>query len=259
MLGRAHLVSTPKMIRAAVLLAALAAIPALAQTAESSGVAVYRYTEIGQTAITVDLLSATGRSGRYLVEPGLSVLDLIVLSGGTGVSSGSQGSGPSGVVSVIRTQGGVRAVVYSATLDEVTEGGNTLPLEDKDLITIRTAAPGAITVDVWGAVGQRGRLQIEPQSTLLDVLSESGGPALGSGSADAVVVSLSRASGTGRAVVYEGTLTELATQAPPVVESGDIVTVRVVEGQRFTLRDALSVLSAATGVALLVLRVMGEV
>lgn len=245
------------MIRVAVLLAALAAGPALAQTSgtESSGVAVYRYTEIGQTAMTVDLLSAAGRSGRYLVEPGLSVLDLIVLAGGTGVSSGAPGSGPPGVVSVIRSQGGVRSVVYSATLDEVTEGGGALTLEDGDLVTIRTAAPGAITVDVWGAVGQRGRLQIEPESTLLDVLSESGGPVLGPGGAEAVVVSLSRSSGAGRAVVYEGTLAELASQAPPVVESGDIVTVRLEEGGSFSWQDGLRVLSSAASVAILILRI----
>lgn len=246
------------MIRVAVLLAALAAGPALAQTSdtESSGVAVYRYTEIGQTAMTVDLLSAAGRSGRFLVEPGLSVLDLIVLSGGATLVDATGAGGPAGVVSVIRESGGRRTVVFSAPLSAVTGGEEFARLEDGDLVTIRTAAPGAITVDVWGAVGRSGRLEVEPQSTLFDVLAQAGGPALGPGGADAVLVLLSRSGGSGRAVVYEGTLADLSEQAPPVVEAGDIVTVRVREAPSFTWEDGLRVVSSAASIAVLVLQVL---
>ncbi len=127
---------------AAVLLACAVASAPAAQTGgtEQSGVAVYRYTELGQTAMTVDLLNASGRSGRYLVEPGLSVLDLIVLSGGAAVSAEGIG-GATGTVSVIRNRDGVRSVVYSAPLSEVTEGrrhgpaGGRGPRDDPDRST----------------------------------------------------------------------------------------------------------------------------
>lgn len=226
-------------------------------SAEASGVAVYRYTEIGQSAITVDLLGAAGRSGRYFVEPGLSVLDLIVLSGGATLVDVGTG-GPTGIVSVIRESGGGRTVVFSAPLSAVTGGEEPVRLEDGDLVTIRTAAPGAITVDVWGAVGRTGRLEVKPQSTLLDVIAEAGGPALGSGGAGAVRVSLSRSAGSRRDVVYEGTLEDLSDQAPPLVEPGDIVTVSVRDRSTLTWENGLRIVSSVASITVLVLQLVRQ-
>lgn len=239
-----------------VLMLLTGAASAQVPSTDAAGVAVYRYTEIGQSAITVDLLSAAGRSGRYFVEPGLNVLDLIVLSGGATLADAVGTGGPTGIVSVIRESGGGRSVVFSAPLSAVTGGEQSVDLEDGDLVSIRTAAPGAIAVDVWGAVGRTGRLEVEPRSTLLDVLAQAGGPALGPGGADAVLVSLSRSAGDRREMIYEGTLAELSDRAPPLVEAGDIVTVRVREGGAFTWQDGLRVVSSAASVAILVLRVV---
>lgn len=220
---------------------------------EQSGVAVYRYTELGQSAITVDLLGSIGRTGRYLVEPGMSVRDLIVLGGG-GLPEGGPGE-TVGTLSLVREVDGARSVVYSAPLSEIAETGDSVVLEDGDLVTIRTVAPGAIEVDVWGAAGQTGRVPVPPESTLLDVLAEAGGPALPGRGAEAVIITLLRVAGGARAVVYEGTLAELAASTPPVVQEGDIVTVRVAPEGGFTWRDALQVITTVGSFVLLIDRI----
>ncbi len=56
--------------------------------------------------------------------------------------------------------------------------------------------------------------------------------------------------------MYEGSLTDLSNQAPPLVEAGDIVTVRVKERSSFTWQDGLRVVSSAASVAILIFRLV---
>ena len=245
-------------------LVALAASAAAAQPdAPSEGAAsVFRYAEPGEVVMTVDLLGAVGRPGRYVLRPGVGALDLLVLAGGPAVARDVGAGALTATVRVLRRSPS-GPETRRATVAALTDGTAALALADGDVVSVQTAGPGsvAVAVDVWGAVGRPGRHTVEPGATLVDVLTAAGGPAPAAEGGDVartLLVTLARpAAGGARTVVYDGPVAALASAAAPAVEPGDLVSVRVVERRRFGFRDGLAVVSAAAGVAVLVLRIAG--
>ena len=126
----------------------------------------------------------------------------------------------------------------------------------------RYVEPGNPTMDVrvWGAVGRPGVYQVARDTDLIALLTLAGGPMI---SVDDdrvrrnVSVQVTRGDGASRARVAEMPLEELTfgTARLPDLQNGDVVTVNVVSRSRFTWRDALTVVSSAGTVALLVLRI----
>jgi len=126
----------------------------------------------------------------------------------------------------------------------------------------RYAAPGEPTMDirVWGAVRSAGIYQVEEETTLLDVLTLAGGPALPAETdrtEQTVRVQVVRDPAGARTVVLASTLDDLTDPGVrlPGLQDGDLVTLTLESRQRFTWRDALSVTSSVASVVLLVLRI----
>ena len=127
----------------------------------------------------------------------------------------------------------------------------------------RYAAPGQPTMDirVWGAVRSAGIYQVEYGTSLLDVLTLAGGPALPSETdriEQNVRVEVLRDPAGTRSVVLAATLDELTDPDVrlPELQDGDLVTLTSESRQRFTWRDALSVTSSVASLALLILRIV---
>jgi protein involved in polysaccharide export with SLBB domain len=126
----------------------------------------------------------------------------------------------------------------------------------------RYVEPGTPTMDVrvWGAVGRPGVYQVARDTDLVALLTLAGGPML---SLDDdrlrrnVSVQLTRYEGADRTVVSEMPLEALTRGSDPLpgLSNGDVVTVNVISRSRFTWRDALSIVSSAGTVALLVIRI----
>src|SRR5690606_6712617 len=113
--------------------------PAVAQPVAGGGVAVFRFAEPGRPVIAVDLWGSVRQTGRYLVEPGTGVLDLLTLAGGPALQVESDQAVRTVTVEVSRVEGGERHVVFSEDLDRLTAGGALPPpLLEGDVVTVRT-------------------------------------------------------------------------------------------------------------------------
>ena len=251
------------MTRLPVLLAVLlAASAASAQPVEPVGASVYRYVAPGRPSVTVDVWGGVAQPGRYLVEPDVSLLDVLALSGGPALVAGDDQASRTATVTVTRGQGAARTVAARLTLADLADGAAVPAIGDGDLVVVRTSGAGrvAVPVDVWGAVGDPGRYEVAPGATLVDVLTLAGGPLLATDDdrvSRTATVTLTRAASGGRAPVYRGTLEDLEARAPLAVEPGDLVSVRLSQRQRFTWRDALTVATGTASVAVLLLRLVG--
>ena len=127
----------------------------------------------------------------------------------------------------------------------------------------RYAPPGEPTMDirVWGAVRSAGIYQVEYETSLLDVLTLAGGPALPAETdrtEQTVRVQVVRDPSGARTVVLAAELGELTDRdvVLPDLQDGDLVTLTPESRQRFTWRDALSVTSSVASLALLILRIV---
>ena len=126
----------------------------------------------------------------------------------------------------------------------------------------RFAEPGqaVIPVDLWGSARRSGRYFIPPGTTLLDLISLSGGP-LAEVENDAVIrettVAVSRLTNGTRTVAYSAPADALAAGGADTLtlQAGDVVTITTKVTERFTWLDGVAVAAAVASLALLVLRI----
>ena len=121
----------------------------------------------------------------------------------------------------------------------------------------RFAEPGDIitTVNVWGAVRNPGLYEVPEGTHLSTLFSLAGGPATAERSnRERRTITLQLMRGGSRDVVFESVMEDeiLATDEDPVLQEGDIVTVEVVVRQRFSWRDALTIVAAVASVSVAV-------
>lgn len=124
------------------------------------------------------------------------------------------------------------------------------------------AEPGEATIQVivWGTVANRGRYQIPQGSTLGELIALAGGPVMQARSRQTrreITITISRKNSTGREIVYRLEGEELIeTEVEyPTLRDRDIVTVEMVQWNRFTVRDLLNVLGSLASLALIADRV----
>lgn len=243
------------------LVACLALAPqAASQPTDPTSVSVFRYVPVGRPALAVDVWGGVPQPGRYLVEPGASLLDVLALAGGPALTQVDDLGSRTATVTVTRGAGDARTVAVRLSLSDLADGAAVPVLDDGDLVMVRTAGAGrmAVPVDVWGAVGRAGRYDVEPGSSLRDVLTLAGGPVLVTDDdrvARTATVTLTRMVGGVGMTAFEGSLETLAMAPPLLVEPGDLVAVHLSQRQRFTWRDVLTVATGTASVAVLVLRI----
>ncbi len=124
------------------------------------------------------------------------------------------------------------------------------------------ARPGraTITVYVWGQIGSPGIWQIEPGTTLIELLSAARVPGVGSEQQEyrrITRVKIYRGRGVQRQLVYEAELRDLLTeeqQTYPTLRDGDILEVEVDQDRRLTFRTITQYVGTAASLTLLALR-----
>ena len=127
------------------------------------------------------------------------------------------------------------------------------------------AEPGdlTVTVNVWGAVANPGLYEVPQDTRLSRLFSLAGGPSTGvqqRGSRRDLTVSLSReqpASGE-RELVFEQSMEDdiIVFEQDPLVQEGDVLTAETYTHDRFTWRDALPIVGAATSIASTILTIV---
>ena len=127
------------------------------------------------------------------------------------------------------------------------------------------AEPGdlTVTVNVWGAVANPGLYEVPQETRLSRLFSLAGGPSTGAqqrGSRRDLTVSLSReqpASGE-RELIFEQDMEDdiIVFEQDPLIQEGDVLTVETYTQNRFTWRDALPIIGAATSVASTILTIV---
>lgn len=124
------------------------------------------------------------------------------------------------------------------------------------------SADVTLTANVWGSVQNPGLYEVPQGTRLSELFSLAGGPALGTrttGRRQRLVVRLSRKEPDGsRFVVFEEEMEDevFAFRTDPVVQQGDVLTAEKFVRNRFTWRDALPFIGAATSVASTVLSII---
>ena len=128
------------------------------------------------------------------------------------------------------------------------------PIPSGGAAVYRYAQPGQaiIAVHVWGGVRQPGWYEVQPATTLDQVLSLAGGPVVGAEDPREerqVRLTLTRGAGPARSVIYASTLDALMVSGAPVpaLAHGDVLTLQTTVRPRFTWRDGLGVASAVGG------------
>lgn len=115
-----------------------------------------------------------------------------------------------------------------------------------------------IQVHVLGSLGSPGLYEISVGTDLRQLLALSGGPVLGtrqSVSRRKVIVRLFRPGEESQELFYEAELDSVAARPEVILNEGDVLTVEVIERQRFSWRDAVSVFNVVALVALAIERV----
>ena len=127
------------------------------------------------------------------------------------------------------------------------------------------AEPGdlTVTVNVWGAVANPGLYEVPQDTRLSKLFSLAGGPTTGAqrrGSRQELTISLARELSPGEAptLVFEQDMDDdiIVFDQDPLVQEGDVLTAETYTRERFTWRDALPLIGAATSVASTILTIV---
>ena len=119
---------------------------AAAQPVTGQPVAVFRFAEQGQPVMAVDVWGSVRQTGRYFVQQGTGLVDLITIAGGPALPAETEQVVRGVTVEVSRAAEAERSVIFTAELDALTAGGVFLPsLLDGDVVTVRTSVSQRFT------------------------------------------------------------------------------------------------------------------
>ena len=125
--------------------------------------------------------------------------------------------------------------------------------------------PGDVTirVHVWGAMRHTGLYNIPRETHLSELISLAGGPQLAERSRRSrrnVVIELHRLTPAGTDVVLTMAMENELVLLPsdPLLQHGDVLTVKAVTRRTFGVRDIFPIISAAATIALLVDRLSNK-
>ena len=108
------------------------------QSTESSHTAaVYRYVSPGHSAIAIDVWGDVRHPGRYYVEPGSDLLDVLTLAGGPLVGTGGTRVRRHVSIRLTRGDGTDRRIEYESPVAGL-EVGQIPGVSDGDLITVQS-------------------------------------------------------------------------------------------------------------------------
>ena len=125
------------------------------------------------------------------------------------------------------------------------------------------AQPGDATIQIslWGSVRAPGIYEVPVGTNLDKLLTMAGGPPPDireSGTRREVIIRLFREQGAGRTMIYEASLDRMLveTEAYPVLQDYDVLTLETIVHRGFGWRDALSVIISVGTLILIVERLI---
>jgi hypothetical protein len=125
-------------VGAALLLFTFTQSAAAQEESTTRGATVYRYAAIGETVMNIDLWGLVLEPGRYQVAPTTTLVDLITLAGGPDFQVEDTKTIRETTVEIAREGSSGLAVVFTAQLEEITNGTAAPPqLLDGDIVTVQ--------------------------------------------------------------------------------------------------------------------------
>lgn len=101
----------------------------------ASGTAYFVFSELGAPTVEVIAVGEGGRSGIYRLQEGTTLTEFLALSGGGVSSSETDRQIVEAFVRVLRRQGGERAVIYEATVEQAIREPDLHPeFQDGDIV-----------------------------------------------------------------------------------------------------------------------------
>ena len=222
---------------------------------EASAVGYYLYALPDEPTIRIAVQGDVARTGVYDLGRGFDLGALLTIAGAPESVTRLDPRDPT--VRVRLRRGGSREVAFEAGYEALAAGEAAAPaLADGDVVTVETLYERGVYV--WGAVRDPGYFEVGPEVDAVRLLALAGGPQ-GDGAraqdvaSDATVAVIRPGAG----VVYQATLEAFVTGVDvPALTDGDALQVEVVQRQRFTFRDGLSIAGSLAGVASVVIAVV---
>ena len=179
---------------------------------------------------------------------GFDLANLLAVAGDPAATVELDPRGPR--VRVRLRRGGSHEVVYQADYEDLVAGESPAPsLVDGDVVVVETLYERGVYV--WGAVREPGYFEVGPEVDPVRLLALAGGPQGDGARAETVAtdatVALIR---PGQGVVYQASLEDfvIGTDVPALVD-GDALQVEVVQRNRLTFRDGLSIVGSVAAIA----------
>lgn len=155
-------------------------------------------------------------------------------------------------------RGDARETAYEADYQTLLTGGSP-PLADGDVLLVETLYERGVYV--WGAVRSPGYFEVGPDVDAVRLLALAGGPQGDGARAEQVVTDATVAIiRPGAGIVYQASLEEfvIGTDLPSLVD-GDALQVEVVQRNRFTFREGLSVAGSIVTLAFVVYQIASSI
>lgn len=251
-----------RLLLAAACLAAACAGPAASaqvlgrtEGRETSAVGYYLYALPNEPTVRVSVQGDVVRTGVYDLGRGYSLASVLAIAGAPEAVTEQDPRDPRVRVRVRRA--GSAEVAFESGYRALADGeASAPPLADGDVVTVETLFERGVYV--WGAVREPGYFEVGPDVDAVRLLALAGGPQGDGARAQDVVtdatVALIR---PGAGIVYQATLESFVTGTDvPALADGDALQVEVVQRDRFTFRDGLSVAGSIAAITFGVLSVV---
>jgi protein involved in polysaccharide export with SLBB domain len=215
----------------------------------------------GEPVVAVTAVGAVTATGRYVVRQGTTVADLLALAGGAGVDRSGRATVRVYRDDALLLEREVQALYAPGAAPTALQEGDVV-----EVVGLVSSVPGyyvhtepgndPVAVTAAGAFAAPGRYVVDPGTTVGDLAALAGGVGvLGAREARTEVDATVRLLRDGQ-LVFESPLEELYARETLPLEAGDVVDLQVTFQQNEPFwRDALAVLTAALGVAVLVERI----
>ena len=214
----------------------------------------------GEATVSVTAVGAVGATGRYVVRQGTTVADLLALSGGTGVDRTGRATVRVYRDDALLLEAEGRSIYAPGATPTVLVEGDVV-----EVVGLVSSVPGyyvhtepgndPFAVTAAGAFAAPGRYVVDPGTSVGDLAALAGGVGvLGAREARTEVNATVRLLRDG-AAVFESPLEDLYARETLPLQAGDVVDLQVTFQRNEPFwRDALTVLTAALSVAVLVER-----
>ena len=260
---RPHASAALGLALAACTLAATPSAQVLGRTEgrQVSGEGYYLYAVPDEPTIRVAVQGDVPRTGVYDLGRGFDLSALLAMAGGPSAAAAPDPRDPRDLrdpeVRIRLRRGAGREVAYEVDYDALVTGAAAAPdLADGDVVLVETVYERGVYV--WGAVRNPGFFEVGPDVDAVRLLALAGGPqGDGARAQDVVTDATVAVIRPGAGVVYQASLEAfvIGTDVPDLAD-GDALQVEVVQRNRFTFRDGLSVVGSLAGVASVVLTVV---